>query len=170
MTSSSSILIYTDGACSGNPGPGGWAAIVYFPHTNEVIEIGGAHPATTNNRMELQAVIDALRLVQDHPGPIILYSDSKYVLDGITQWIHGWKARGWKKADKKEVLNRDLWEELDALVTSPKLRGRITWKYVAGHSGHPGNDRCDHLAVGFSLNKAVSLYRGPRQTYTVALD
>ena len=159
------ILIYTDGACSGNPGPGGWAAIVYLPHKDQVIELGGGHPATTNNRMELQATIEALKAVREESGSVVLYSDSKYVIDGITQWIHGWKARGWRKADKKDVLNRDLWEDLDTLANTPPLAGRIRWTYVAGHSGNPGNDRCDLIAVAFSLNREVPLYRGTQADY-----
>lgn len=164
-----SIIIYTDGACSGNPGPGGWGAIIYRKESDEVIELGGGHPATTNNRMELTATIEALKVVQDAPGPILLYSDSKYVIDGITQWVHGWKARGWRKADKKEVLNRDLWETLDTLTHSGALKGRITWKYVAGHSGNPGNDRCDQIAVGFSLKRATDLYQGAKLHYRLTL-
>lgn len=162
------IVIFTDGACSGNPGPGGWGAIIYLKNREKVMELGGGESSTTNNRMELTAAIAALRAVSielGEPGSITLYSDSKYVIDGITQWIHGWKQKDWKKADKKEVLNRDLWEALDALVHRGSLRGRITWKYVAGHSNNPGNDRCDRIAVAFSKNVAIDLYQGGRVGY-----
>ena len=135
--------IYSDGACSGNPGPGGWAArIVYADGT--VREIGGFSEETTNNRMELQAVIEGLKCVGEEPD-LTMVTDSEYVLKGITEWIHGWKRRGWRTAAKKPVLNQDLWRILDALNT-PQIR----WEYTRGHAGDPDNERCDEIAQAFS--------------------
>jgi len=133
------ISIFTDGACSGNPGPGGYGIILrYNDHEKE---ISGGEPHTTNNRMELIAVIVALRSVKE-PCEVILTTDSEYVKKGITEWISSWKERGWKNANKKPIANRDLWEELD----EAQEKHRIHWKWVKGHSDHPENERCDELA------------------------
>jgi ribonuclease HI len=143
MTTPTIAKIYTDGACSGNPGPGGWGTIIYFSD-GRVQDIGGATPNTTNNRMELQASIVALETYQNsgQTQPITLYTDSEYVRNGITKWISGWKKKGWKTAAGKPVMNQDLWQELDALNSS-----KVTWQYVKGHSGDPGNERADMIAV-----------------------
>ena len=133
------IDIYTDGACRGNPGPGGWGALLMF--NGRVREISGAEAATTNNRMELLAVINALRALKRSVRARI-YTDSQYVRLGITEWIPGWKARGWRTADRKPVKNQDLWQQLDELVVGHELE----WHWVKGHSGVPGNERCDQLA------------------------
>ncbi len=159
------IVIFSDGACSGNPGPGGWGAVLLFLTEDHALELGGGERETTNNRMELQAAIAALKAVIEKPGRIALHSDSKYVIDGITQWVPGWKARDWRKADKKPVLNRDLWEELDAVASM--LGARLSFHYVAGHSGHPGNDRADAIAVSFSQGRSLSLYRGSLAKYSL---
>ncbi|MEQ9371688.1 ribonuclease HI [Coleofasciculus sp. F4-SAH-05] len=145
--------VYTDGACSGNPGPGGWGTVVYFTD-GSVHEIGGATAKTTNNRMELLAAIEALILVQGsgQTQPITLYTDSEYVRNGITKWIKGWKKKGWKTSQGKAVLNQDLWEKLDA-VNSPL----VTWQYVRGHSGNQGNERCDQIANAFANGKSPTL-------------
>ncbi|MEM8770697.1 MAG: ribonuclease HI [Pseudomonadota bacterium] len=133
------IKIYTDGACSGNPGPGGWG--VFIMKDGEEISLNGGEAATTNNRMEMQAVIEALKATEKKAA-ITLYTDSQYVKNGITDWIVGWKRNGWKTAARKPVKNKDLWIELDALVD-----GRaIEWRWVKGHSGEPGNERADELA------------------------
>jgi ribonuclease HI len=133
------VDIYTDGACSGNPGPGGWGAILRSgPHEKE---IWGGEPATTNNRMELLAVIRALNSLK-RPVQARVYTDSQYVQKGISEWIHGWKARGWKTAAKEPVKNADLWRELDAAAG----RHQVKWLWVRGHSGHPENERADELA------------------------
>lgn len=133
------IVVYTDGACSGNPGPGGWGAILISgPHRKE---INGGEAATTNNRMELLAAISALEALK-HPSKVELHTDSMYVRDGISKWIHGWKRNGWKTADKKEVKNAELWKRLDAAVK----RHVIDWRWVRGHAGHPENERADQLA------------------------
>ncbi len=145
--------IYTDGACSGNPGPGGWGTRIEFSD-GQVQELGGAEGATTNNRMELQAAIAALEYVQDWEptDTITLHSDSQYVLKGITQWIKGWKRKGWKTAQGKPVLNKDLWQVLDGL-NSPTIR----WQHVKGHAGNPGNERCDAIATGFAAARPPRL-------------
>jgi ribonuclease HI len=145
--------IYTDGACSGNPGAGGWGTVVYFVD-GTVHEMGGAAPMTTNNRMEMQAAIAALEFLKSLPStePTALYTDSEYVKNGITQWIHGWKKKGWKTAAGKPVLNQDLWQVLDQLNMPT-----VEWRYVRGHSGNVGNERCDAIARAFSLGKIPSL-------------
>jgi len=131
--------IYTDGACKGNPGPGGWGAVLEFDGKER--EIYGGERATTNNRMELTAVIEALSALK-RPCHVILHTDSQYVQKGITEWINGWKARGWRTAAKAPVKNVDLWKKLDE-ATGPH---RIEWVWVRGHSGHDGNERADALA------------------------
>lgn len=137
---SSEILIHTDGACSGNPGPGGWGAILEWKGHRK--ELSGAEPETTNNRMELLAAIRALQAIKGKGKPVRLVTDSIYVRDGVTKWIHGWKRNGWKTAAKKPVKNDDLWKELDEAAR----RHDVTWEWVKGHSGHPENDRADELA------------------------
>ena len=136
------VTLYTDGACSGNPGPGGWGAILmYGPHKKE---LSGGEPSTTNNRMELTAVIRGLEALNE-PCAVELYSDSKYVIDALEKgWAKGWKARGWVKGDKKPALNPDLWEQLLALCD----RHRVSLHWVKGHAANPYNNRCDELAVG----------------------
>ena len=133
------VEIYTDGACRGNPGPGGWGAILIAGKHRK--ELCGGAPETTNNRMELMAVIEALRALK-RPCHILLHTDSQYVKKGITEWIHDWKRRGWKTAAKKPVKNADLWEMLDE-AQSPH---DIDWRWVKGHAGHPENERADELA------------------------
>ena len=135
----STVEIYTDGACRGNPGPGGWGATLEMGE--HFRELSGAEAMTTNNRMELMAVISALEALK-RPVPIKLYTDSEYVRRGITEWLKSWKARGWKTADRKSVKNQDLWERLDAIAS----RHDIEWHWVKGHSGVPGNERVDRLA------------------------
>jgi len=134
------ITIHTDGACSGNPGPGGWGAILEWQGHRK--EISGAEPDTTNNRMELLAAIRALQAIKGKSKPVRLVTDSTYVRDGVTKWIHGWKKNGWKTAAKKPVKNADLWVELEEAAA----RHDVTWDWVKGHSGDPENDRADELA------------------------
>jgi ribonuclease HI len=133
------IDIYTDGACSGNPGPGGWAAILRTGKHEK--ELSGGDPATTNNRMELTAVIEALKALKKASN-VTIHTDSRYVIDGAAKWLLGWKKKGWKTADKKPVKNEDLWRALDDAMA----RHQIHWIWVAGHSGHPENERADALA------------------------
>ncbi|MEF9976132.1 MAG: ribonuclease HI [Oscillospiraceae bacterium] len=138
------ITIYTDGACSGNPGPGGWGAVLDYKGTRR--EISGGDADTTNNRMEMMAFISALQLVKE-PCEITLCSDSKYVIDGLSKgWAKGWRARGWVKSDRKPALNSDLWAMLLDLTESHK----ITYNWIKGHAGHKENERCDALAVAQS--------------------
>ncbi|MCI8829178.1 MAG: ribonuclease HI [Ruminiclostridium sp.] len=138
------VTVYTDGACSGNPGPGGWGAVLLYGSHRK--EISGGAPATTNNRMELTAVIEALKLLKE-PCQVALYSDSKYVIDALEKgWAWGWKRRGWVKSDKKPALNPDLWEELLRLTQTHKLE----YHWVKGHASNPLNNRCDELAVAES--------------------
>jgi len=162
-----SLIIFTDGACTGNPGPGGWASILVDPK-GHVSELGGANPETTNNRMEIVGALRALAAIEDPTPLIILYTDSTYVIRGITQWIYGWKNRGWKNAEGVEVSNRDLWEELLRQVNRLKP-SKIEWKYVRGHTGVPGNERCDVIAVAFANKKKIKLYDGPLLGYPVAI-
>jgi ribonuclease HI len=137
--SSDGVVIYTDGACKGNPGPGGWGALLRWgDHEKELF--GGSHQ-TTNNRMELMAVIEALSALKQR-CQVAVYTDSAYVKNGITVWIHGWKQRGWRTADKKPVKNVELWQRLDALAGQHDVR----WHWVRGHDGDPGNERADALA------------------------
>ena len=133
------VEIFTDGACSGNPGPGGWGAILRYGET--VRELSGGEADTTNNRMELTAAIEALNALK-RPCDIVLTTDSTYVKDGITSWIDEWKKRGWKNSQKKPVKNEDLWKALDAA----RSRHTVEWKWVKGHAGHAENERCDELA------------------------
>lgn len=138
------IVAFTDGACSGNPGPGGWGVILQARQGDEILrerELSGGAGATTNNRMELSAAIAALDAL-DRPTDLTIVTDSTYVRDGITRWIEGWKRNGWRTAAKKEVKNADLWQALDAAVA----RHRVIWEWVKGHAGHPENERADALA------------------------
>ena len=134
------IIAFADGAAKGNPGPGGWGAIVVTPD-GRVTEIGGGEPHTTNNRMEMTAVIEALSALK-RPSRVVLHTDSQYVQKGITEWINGWKARGWRTAAKEPVKNVDLWKKLDDVARNHE----IDWVWVKGHSGHDGNERADALA------------------------
>ena len=143
-------IVFTDGACLGNPGPGGYAALVSIAGEEQIIV--GRDPSTTNNKMEMMAAIKALAAVP-LSLPIIIHSDSQYVIKGATQWLRGWKARGWRKADGKPVLNQDLWMQLDGLIS-----GRtITWQWVKGHAGHEQNERVDGLANTEAQMAAMAL-------------
>ena len=133
------VTIYTDGACSGNPGPGGWGAVLQHPKGER--ELFGGEADTTNNRMELRAAIEALNALT-RPCTVTLYTDSTYVKDGITKWIHNWKQKGWKTAAKKPVKNADLWQALDQAIQ----RHTVSWQWVKGHAGDEGNERADALA------------------------
>jgi ribonuclease HI len=140
----SPVEIFTDGACKGNPGPGGWGAIIRAGAHEK--ELSGGEPVTTNNRMEMLAAIRALQALK-RPCEVTLHTDSIYLRDGITKWIHGWQRNGWKTADRKPVKNADLWQELLEAVASH----RIKWQWVKGHAGHPENERADRLACDAAL-------------------
>jgi ribonuclease HI len=157
------ICLFTDGACSGNPGPGGWACVAADSAGRAFERAGRAEP-TTNNRMELTAVIEGLRAVADRPGTAVVHTDSTYVLGGITSWIEGWKRRGWTTAAGEPVKNADLWRALEAAVAA-RGRGRVQWRWVRGHAGHDANERCDALAVALSRRRPVALYDGPVAAY-----
>ena len=144
------VTIYTDGACKGNPGPGGWGA--WLSSGGHDKELFGGEPQTTNNRMELTAVIEALASLK-RTCEVTIYTDSEYVRKGITEWMPGWKSRGWKTADKKPVKNVDLWQRLDAL----RVLHTVHWRWVKGHAGDPGNERADELANrGCALGRSTS--------------
>jgi len=136
------VELFTDGACSGNPGPGGWGFLLRHPKTGKLIERSGGDPMTTNNRMELGAVIEGLTVLT-RPSIVELYSDSQYVLKGLKEWMAGWKKKGWKTASKQPVKNVDLWKRLDELSRGHDVR----FHWVRGHAGHPENERVDELAV-----------------------
>ena len=133
------VEAFTDGACRGNPGPGGWGVVLRFG--GQVKELSGGEPATTNNRMELKAAIEALTALKK-PCRVALYTDSVYVRSGITEWLPRWRARGWRTADKKPVKNQDLWEALSAVAANHE----VSWHWIKGHAGHPENERADELA------------------------
>ncbi len=162
------VIIFTDGACSGNPGPGGWAAILISP-LGKVKELGGGEENTTNNRMELGAALEALRSLARvktlSTRKIRIYTDSKYVIQGITEWMRGWRRNGWKTAAGKDVANREYWEALDAEIL--KNQFQVEWLYVPGHSGFPGNERCDEIAVAYSKGMPASLFNGELKDYFV---
>jgi ribonuclease HI len=164
LVSEQRIVIFTDGAAKGNPGPGGWGVVIVTPD-GQVVELGGAMAPTTNNKMELTGAIRALTHVRDLPGPVAIHTDSTYVITGIREWIFGWLRRGWKTATGTDVLNRELWEQLWALVTA-RGKGAIEWHYVRGHVGIAGNERVDEIADGFAVGRDPGLYRGPLSDYT----
>lgn len=154
------ITIYTDGSSRGNPGPGGWGVIVL--DDVRAVELGGREDYTTNNRMELMGAIKALEFASTlTTNNYLLFTDSEYVMKGITSWVSGWQKRGWRTASKKLVLNQDLWQKL-ILVSDGK---DISWKYVAGHSGHEYNERCDVIATSFADDTYTPLYNGARSGY-----
>lgn len=161
------ILIYCDGACTGNPGPGGWGAIVATTD-GRVRELGGGDRQTTNNRMEMQAAMASLSAVASLDGKVLLHTDSSYLIKGITEWIHGWRRRGWKSMAGDDVANRDLWERLDQIVKARS--SKIEWCHVRGHSGIPGNERCDEIAVSFAKRTALVLFDGKASDYQVSLE
>lgn len=143
------VSLYTDGACSGNPGPGGWAFLLRHPSSGKEIEQAGGEARTTNNRMELQAVIEGLSALS-RASAVELYSDSQYVLKGLEEWLESWKKRGWRTASKQPVKNEDLWRRLDEL----KDKHQIRFHWIKGHRGHPENERCDELAVAAAREAA----------------
>lgn len=163
-------IIYTDGSSRGNPGPGGWGAIV--AGKKEVVELGGGEARTTNNRMELMAALGALREVADTPGDLTIYADSSYVINGMTSWVARWKLENWMTARKKPVENSDLWKALAAAVEERRMRGfgKISWHYVAGHAGIAGNERADAIATTFADGGNPDLFRGLRADYSYDLN
>jgi ribonuclease HI len=157
------IIVFTDGSSRGNPGPGGYGAVIIYSDDGKVAEQGGHSAMTTNNRMEMTAAIDALVYLRDEEAEITIYTDSAYLLNGITKWIYGWEKNGWKTATKSDVENVDLWKEL--VDTSRRARGTIVWKKIDGHSGVAGNERADVIATDYADGKRVLLFKGARETY-----
>ncbi|MBI5798976.1 MAG: ribonuclease HI [Candidatus Yonathbacteria bacterium] len=164
------IIIYTDGSSRGNPGPGGWGAIVATKE--RVIELGAGDRHTTNNKMELSAAIEALSYVRGMGGEytIDMHVDSQYVINGITKWVAGWEKNNWMTSKREEVLNRDLWEPLARVVADLQMSGcKISWNYTPGHAGIEGNDRADIIATMFADEEEPKLFEGPRDEYEVDL-
>jgi ribonuclease HI len=157
------IVVFSDGASKGNPGPGGWGVVSVTPD-GQVTELGGGEAHTTNNRMELTGAIEALAHLEHVSGPIAIYTDSTYVIKGIREWIWAWRRRGWKTAEGKDVLNRDLWEQLSSLVEA-RGKSAISWHYVRGHHGICGNERVDEIADGLARGLGIEFYRGPLSDY-----
>lgn len=158
-------MAFTDGAAKGNPGPGGWGAVI-VTLDGQVTELGGSSDHTTNNKMELGGAIAALEHLAGTPGTVTLYTDSTYVIQGITKWVFGWRTRGWKTATGQDVLNRDLWERLSALVQA-RGRGGVDWHWVRGHVGTPGNERADAISVAFAVQRPADLFHGPLANYGI---
>jgi ribonuclease HI len=157
------IIVFTDGGAKGNPGPGGWGVVIVTPD-GRVTELGGGASPATNNQMELTGAIEALTHLRDTPGALAIYTDSTYVINGITNWIWGWRRRGWKTAEGGDVLNRELWERLSVMVDA-RGKGAISWHYVRGHTGIAGNERVDEIATAFGLGRTLDLYDGPLNGY-----
>jgi len=163
-------IIFTDGSSKGNPGPGGFAAIVgyYEGEVKKVRELGGRETPTTNNRMEMRAVMEGLRFVKENSegAEITLYTDSEYVKKGATEWIHGWQKNNWRTAARKEVLNKDLWQEMLEVISGLN----ISWKVIPGHAGIDANERCDVIATTFADADEIVLYDGEYDGYKVSFD
>lgn len=156
------ILLFTDGASKGNPGPGGWGAVVVGQ--GKVVELGGREAHTTNNRMELMAALKGLQLSKSMPaGPRVLRTDSSYVINGITKWVKGWQKNGWQTKEKKDVLNKDLWTDLVEAAHGQE----VAWEYVGGHVGIAGNERVDTIASEYALGREEKLFKGPIEEYDV---
>lgn len=161
-----SFIIFTDGSSRGNPGKGGWGSIIVSQHSGFVFELGGYEKLTTNNRMELMAVIEALVSIHDESGDVTINTDSAYVLNGSTKWVIGWKKNGWKTATKDDVLNKDLWQRLDMLLIERQSKGAVLWNKVSGHAGVLGNERCDEIATSYADMEPVEIFRGTFTDYT----
>jgi ribonuclease HI len=159
-------LLFTDGSSLGNPGPGGWGAVIVLAE-GYVVELGGRAERTTNNRMELLALIEGLKRLADEWGDVMVFTDSKYVHKGATEWSRGWIARGWMTMAKEPVENRDLWEEALALLEARRKIGTVSWTHVPGHSGIAGNERCDAIATGFAKDDLPGLFDGALGDYAI---
>ncbi len=165
MTKEDKIIIFCDGASKGNPGPGGFGAVIVLPE-GKVIELGGHEKHTTNNKMELTGVLKALEKVKARKEEIVIYTDSKYVINGMTGWIYGWQKNNWQTKEKKVVLNKEIWEKLAGASKGKKIK----WNYVGGHIGVLGNERCDEIASDLAQNKKVDLYSGSLEKYKINIS
>lgn len=162
------VTIFTDGSSLGNPGPGGFGAILHFKKSGEVFELGAGDKKTTNNRMEMMALIESLKFIREKgllEVAIDVYADSQYVINGSTKWIYGWQENGWMTKNKVAVLNKDLWQEIFSLTRDFD----IEWHYVEGHAGIPGNERVDEIATAFAAGKEIKLFSGKIKDYSVDL-
>ncbi len=159
-------LLFADGSSLGNPGPGGWGAVLVLDKKH-VVELGGGAMHTTNNKMELTAVIEGLSRLKDESGNLTIFTDSSYVENGATKWIHGWMKRDWITTTKTPVENRELWEQLHELLLERKKIGVITWQHVPGHSGVAGNERCDEIATGYAREDKPGLFEGEIGDYAI---
>lgn len=167
MNTTQHLTIFTDGSSLGNPGPGGYGAVLVFPALEEVIELGGAKPNTTNNEMELTAVVAALSYASHNTAPTTIYTDSSYVVNGITKWINGWEKNGWMTKDNKPVMHQALWQQLAGLVSERERQAPLNWIVVPGHMGVPGNERVDEIATAYAKGGDPTLFRGKIAQYPV---
>lgn len=163
------LVIFTDGSSLGNPGSGGYGSVVVFPQLDEIIELGGNKTHTTNNEMELSAVIAALSYTYANTAETHIFTDSSYVISGITQWVFGWQKNNWKTKTGGDVANQSLWKNLAQLVREREQHARIHWHHVPGHVGVVGNERCDTIATSYAQGKPSSLYRGKLSSYPYAV-
>lgn len=164
-----SLVIFTDGSSLGNPGPGGYGSVIVFPQLDEVIELGGNKTHTTNNEMELTAVIAALSYVAANTAETHIFTDSSYVISGITQWVHGWKKNNWKTKTGNDVANQFSWKQLLSLVEERAATSSVHWHHVPGHVGVVGNERCDVIATSYAKGSPAHLYRGRLTAYDHAI-
>ncbi len=162
-------VVFTDGAAKGNPGPGGWAAILRFPD-GSIEELGGAEAHTPNNRMEMKAAIKALDRLGPQSGPVVIHTDSSYLVNGATRWLEAWKRRGWRSSNGGDVANQDLWRTLDELLQARADGAPVVWRQVRGHAGVAGNERADSLASALAQGEDVDMYCGPECSYAVEID
>ncbi|MCD8495095.1 MAG: ribonuclease HI [Candidatus Pacebacteria bacterium] len=168
-TLDSHLYIFTDGSALGNPGKGGYGALLIFEQLDEIIELGGAKPHTTNNEMELSAIIAALAYASHNIAPTTIFTDSSYVVNGITQWVHNWEKNNWRTQDKNPVAHQPLWEQLLNLVRAREQEAPLTWKLVPSHVGIAGNERVDTIATTYAEGRNPTLYRGNLSQYPHAL-
>jgi ribonuclease HI len=162
------ITIFTDGSSRGNPGAGGWGAVVIMPLEQRVVELGGHEGNTTNNRMEITAALNALLHIKHLNEDVVVYTDSSYLISGITQWVKGWLKNGWTTSTNEAVINRDLWELLTSVLETRRENGStVEWKKVSGHAGVPANERCDVIATKYADGKEPELYNGDMGAYEV---
>ncbi len=159
-------LLFADGSSLGNPGPGGWGTVIVIDRRH-IVELGGRAVHTTNNKMELTAIIEGLGRLSEESGDLIILSDSSYAMNGATKWIHGWKKKGWVTATKTPVENRELWEELHRLLVDREKFGRVGWEHVPGHSGVAGNERCDEIATSYAREEEPGLFEGEIADYAI---